>query len=148
MSSAEEGRTVVILLVEDNPGDIRLTKEALRQAKVVNHLHSVRTGEDALAFLNRKDEYADAPRPDIVLLDLNLPRMNGRDVLREIKTDAELRTIPVIVLSTSAEPSDIEISYRQHANCYIRKPPEMAGFRDVMSKIDDFWFSVARLPEV
>lgn len=143
-----DSKTIDILLVEDNPGDIRLTKEALRQAKVINRLHTVRSGEEAIAFLNNEGGFSNAPRPDIVLLDLNLPRMQGREVLRRIKNDAGLRSIPVIVLSTSAKPSDIEMSYSQHANCYVRKPPEMSGFRDVMNKIDEFWFSVARLPEM
>ncbi len=147
MTSAMADRPIDILLVEDNPGDVRLAQEALKRAKVAYRLHTVKTGEAAIAFLNKQGDYIAAPRPDIVLLDLNLPQMSGGDVLKLIKTDGDLRAIPVIVLSTSAKPSDVAMSYSEHANCYVRKPAEMSVFRDVMRKINEYWFSTARLPE-
>lgn len=144
---ADRDTSIDILLVEDNLGDIRLTEEALKSARVPSRLHSVRNGEAALAFLAREGAYAEAPRPHLVLLDLNLPRKSGTEVLKEIKADDSLRSIPVIILTTSGNPEDIENSYSYYANCYVRKPLEMSMFQDVMRKIDEFWFSVARLPE-
>jgi len=133
---------IEILLVEDNPADVRLTQEALREGKVKNNLSVARDGEEALAFLRRYD----APRPDLILLDLNLPRRDGREVLKEIKDDPQLRMIPVVVLTTSAAESDILKSYSLHANCYITKPVDLDQFITVVKSIDDFWLTIVRLP--
>ena len=141
------GETAVqILLVEDNPGDARLTKEALREAKVRNTLNHVENGIEALAFLRQEGEYADAPRPDLVFLDLNLPRMDGREVLREIKNAPDLRRIPVVILTSSGAEQDILSTYELHANCYITKPVDMQGFLTVVKSVENFWFSVVKLP--
>lgn len=137
-----------ILLVEDNLGDVRLTMEALKSASIKTNLHTVRDGAAALAFLGREGTYADAPRPHIVLLDLNLPKMSGPQVLEQMKADQSLKSIPVIILTTSENPSDVAVSYELYANCYVSKPLEISVFRDVVRKIDEFWFSIARLPEV
>ena len=147
ISVARDDPQVEILLVEDNLGDIRLTVEALKSAKVNGRLHTVRNGQEAMEFLWREGSYAEAPRPQIVLLDLNLPKKSGREVLREIKADSSLRSIPVIILTTSGDPDDIAQSYSLYANCYVRKPLELASFHDVVRKIDEFWLSIARLPE-
>lgn len=136
-----------ILLVEDNPGDVLLTRTALRSARVDSTLHAVRDGASAIAYLTRRPPYAEARRPNLVLLDLNLPGMHGGEVLRTIKADAAMRDIPVIVLSTSGDRRDVASCYRDHANCYIRKPSEIGAFRDVIRKIDDFWFATAELPD-
>lgn len=135
-----------ILLVEDNPGDVRLTVEALREGKVHNHLSVARDGVEALAFLRRQGEFADAPRPDVILLDLNLPKKDGREVLAEIKADERLRRIPVVVLTTSKAEEDILRSYALHANCYVTKPVDLEQFITVVRSIEDFWFSIVRLP--
>lgn len=135
-----------ILLVEDNPGDVRLTREALRDAKMVNELHVASDGVEALAFLRREPPYTTAPRPDLILLDLNLPRVDGREVLSAIKSSPELRTIPVVVLTSSGAEEDVARSYDLHANCYVRKPVELQSFLHVVQTIDDFWLSVVRLP--
>jgi two-component system, chemotaxis family, response regulator Rcp1 len=135
-----------ILLVEDSPSDIRLTEKVLADAKIANHLHVVRDGVDALAFVRREPPYADACVPDLILLDLNLPRMDGRDVLREIKADPELRHIPVIVLTTSTEERDVLQSYELHANSYVSKPIDLAEFIDVVRSIEGYWLSIVRLP--
>jgi CheY-like chemotaxis protein len=135
-----------ILLVEDNPGDVRLTVEALREGKVHNHLSVARDGVEALAFLRREGEFADAPRPDVILLDLNLPKKDGREVLAEIKADERLRRIPVVVLTTSKAEEDILRSYALHANCYVTKPVDLEQFITVVRSIEDFWFSIVRLP--
>ncbi len=141
------GETAVqILLVEDNPGDARLTEEALREAKVRNTLNHVENGIEALAFLRREGKYADAPRPDLVFLDLNLPRMGGREVLREIKNDPDLKRIPVVILTSSGAEQDILSTYQLHANCYITKPVDMQGFLTVVKSVENFWFSVVKLP--
>jgi CheY-like chemotaxis protein len=140
------GRAVEILLVEDNPGDVRLTREALKDAKVVNNLSVVADGEAALEFLRRRGKYATAPRPDIVLLDLNLPRKDGREVLEEIKRDEALMTIPVVVLTTSKAEEDIVRSYRLHANCYITKPVDFGRFMEVVRQLENFWLAVVHLP--
>lgn len=137
---------VEILLVEDNPGDILLTREALSEAKVLNNLHVVRDGDEALAFLYREGEYADAPEPDLILLDLNLPRRSGREVLEEIKEDSRLRLIPVVILTTSTNEEDILRSYDLHANCYITKPLDLDQFVKVVRSVEDFWFSIVTLP--
>lgn len=137
---------VDILLVEDNPADVELTLEAFEQSGVAHSLHVTSNGVDAMRFLRREGEYADAPRPAMVLLDLNLPRKGGREVLSEIKKDAELRTIPVVVLSSSAAIEDVLASYGLHANSYIQKPTNFSRFLDVVKALDAFWFRVASLP--
>jgi CheY-like chemotaxis protein len=137
---------VEILLVEDNPGDVRLTQEALRESKLHNNLSVARDGVEALAFLRREDPYATAPRPDLILLDLNLPRKDGREVLAEIKSDPHLRAIPVVVLTTSQAEQDIAQSYNLHANCYVTKPVDLEQFITVVQSIEGFWFSIVTLP--
>ncbi len=148
MSSNSKGSAVEILLVEDNPGDARLTIEALKEAKVHNRLHTVSDGVEAMAFLRREAPYTDVPRPDIILLDLNMPRMDGREVLAELKEDAALKMIPVVVLTTSQAEEDIMRSYNLHANCYISKPVGLDQFLTVIRSIENFWLSVVRLPKV
>jgi two-component system, chemotaxis family, response regulator Rcp1 len=135
-----------VLLVEDSPGDIRLTQEALKDAKMHIHLDVARDGQEAMAFLMREGEYANAPRPDLILLDLNLPKKDGREVLKEIKEDLTLKIIPVVILTTSASEADILRSYSLHANCYITKPVSLDGFLTVVKSIDNFWMSVVKLP--
>lgn len=146
MSIKRLGQPVEILIVEDNPGDIRLTQEALKESKVNNRLSVAQDGVEALAFLRREGEYRDAPRPDVILLDLNLPRMSGREVLAEIKTDPELRRIPVVILTTSKAEEDILKMYDLHANCYITKPVDLNQFLIVIQTIEDFWLSIVKLP--
>ena len=141
------GDVIEILLVEDNPGDARLTREALREGKVRNNLHIARDGVEALAFLRREGAFANATRPDLVLLDLNLPRKDGREVLAQVKDDNELKTIPIVVLTTSSAEIDILRSYSLHANCYITKPVDLEQFVQVVKSIDDFWLTVVRLPK-
>jgi two-component system, chemotaxis family, response regulator Rcp1 len=140
------GRPIEILLVEDNPGDVRLTIEALKEAKVRNHLSVAKDGVEALAFLRREGPYAAAARPDLILLDLNLPRKDGREVLAEIKADASLRAIPVVILTTSQADQDILRSYELHANCYITKPVDLDQFITVVKSIEDFWLTIVTLP--
>jgi CheY-like chemotaxis protein len=135
-----------ILLVEDNPGDVRLTREAFKEGKVVNTLHVVQDGVEALAFLRHEGAYVKSIHPDIILLDLNLPRMNGRELLANIKTDPELKRIPVVILTTSKSELDIIESYDLHANCYITKPVDMERFITVVQSIENFWFTVVKLP--
>ena len=137
---------IEILLVEDSPGDVRLTQEALRDAKVQNNLHIVTDGEDAIAFLRRTGSYTEVPRPDLILLDLNLPKKDGREILAEIKADASLQTIPVVVLTTSESEADILQSYQLHANCYITKPVDFEGFMKVIKSIEGFWLSIVKFP--
>jgi two-component system, chemotaxis family, response regulator Rcp1 len=139
-------RPIEILLVEDNPGDVRLAVEALRDAKVNNNLNTVMDGEEALAFLRRQDQYANAPRPDLVLLDLNLPRKSGREVLREVKEDPNLRRIPVVILTTSEAEEDILKAYNYNANCYVTKPVDLDQFIKVVRSIEDFWLTIVKLP--
>jgi CheY-like chemotaxis protein len=146
MMSEEHGRPIEILLVEDNPGDVRLTIEALKEGKVRNHLSVARDGVEALAFLRREGNFAGAARPDLILLDLNLPRKDGREVLAVIKEDAALRRIPVVVLTTSKAEEDILRTYDLHANCYITKPVDLDQFISVVRSIDEFWLAVVRLP--
>jgi two-component system, chemotaxis family, response regulator Rcp1 len=145
-STGTSGQPLEVLLVEDSPGDVRLTQEALKDAKVHINLRVVRDGMDAMAFLKREGEYATAPRPDLILLDLNLPRKDGREVLKEIKENPELKSIPVVVLTTSASEADILRSYLLHANCYITKPVNLDGFLTVVKSIDSFWLSIVKLP--
>lgn len=144
--AAAGGRTMEILLVEDNPGDARLAAEAFKEGRVQTRLHVVQDGIEAMAFLRRQGPYEAAPRPDLVLLDLNLPRKDGREVLAEIKEDADLRRIPVIVLTTSQAESDVSRSYDLHANCYIVKPVDFDRFIDVVKGIEDFWCALVKLP--
>jgi chemotaxis family two-component system response regulator Rcp1 len=139
-------RPIVILLVEDNPGDVRLTMEALKDAKVLNNLHVAKDGIEALAFLKRQGKFEDAIRPDLILLDLNLPKMDGRDVLAEIKADPEFRRIPVVILTTSKAEEDILKTYELHANCYITKPVDLEKFIEVINAIEDFWLTIVKLP--
>jgi chemotaxis family two-component system response regulator Rcp1 len=146
MSRLTRMRPAEILLVEDNAGDIELTREGLASAKMSNNLHVVLDGFQALAFLRREGAYADAVRPDLILLDLNLPKKDGREVLAEIKQDDDLRIIPVVVLTTSKADEDIIKSYKQYANSYITKPVDFAGFTQIVQAIDNFWFSVVVLP--
>jgi CheY-like chemotaxis protein len=141
-----ESSLLQVLLVEDNPGDVRLTEEAFKDAKVHLEMHVAVDGVEAMEFLRRVGKFAESPRPDLILLDLNLPRKDGRDVLAEIKGDPSLMTIPVVILTTSASDVDIESSYMLHANCYISKPVDMEGFLMVVKSIDDFWLSVVKLP--
>lgn len=140
------GKTMEILMVEDNPGDVRLTREAFKGAKILNNLHVAEDGEKALAFLNRKGKYAEAPRPDIILLDLNLPKKDGRQVLMEIKSDENLKRIPVVVLTISKAEEDILKCYNLHANCYIVKTFDFEQFIKAIKSIEDFWLSVVKLP--
>jgi CheY-like chemotaxis protein len=137
---------VEILLVEDNPGDVRLTKEALKEGKVYNNLHWAKDGVEALEFLKRQGKNANAPRPDIILLDLNLPKKDGREVLAVIKNDADLKHIPVVVLTTSEAEEDVLKSYALHANCYVTKPVDLEKFIQVVQSIDRFWLTVVTLP--
>lgn len=140
------GKLIEILLVEDNPGDVRLTREALKEGKVRNNLHVASDGVEALAFLRREGHGADAPRPDLILLDLNLPRMDGRELLEEIKQDDALRSIPVVILTTSRDEEDILRTYDLHANCYITKPVDLDQFISVVRSIEDFWLTIVKLP--
>ena len=139
---------IEILLVEDNPGDVRLTVEALKEGKVMNNLQVVSDGIEALACLRKQGDYTGVATPDIILLDLNLPRMSGREVLAEIKADAEFKSIPVVVLTTSKNDEDILGAYNLHANCYITKPVDIDQFIRVIKSIEDFWFTVVKLPSV
>jgi CheY-like chemotaxis protein len=139
-------RPIEVLLVEDNPGDVRLTREALKEGKVHNNLHVAPDGVEALAFLRREGKYADAVRPDLILLDLNLPRKSGREVLEEVKGDPALRNIPVVILTSSQAEQDIARAYDLHANCYITKPVDLDQFITVVKSIEDFWFTVVKLP--
>jgi two-component system, chemotaxis family, response regulator Rcp1 len=139
-------RPVEILLVEDNPGDERLTREALKEGKVYNNFHWVKDGVEAMEFLRRQGKYASAPRPDIILLDLNLPKMDGREVLQAVKTDADLKRIPVVVLTTSKAEEDVLRTYSLHANCYVTKPVDLEKFITVVKSIDAFWLTVVTLP--
>ena len=147
MSNHTLGRPVEILLVEDNSGDIRLTKEALKDAKVLLNLSVVEDGEEAMAFLQKEGKYADKPRPDLILLDLNLPKKDGRKVLAEIKTDEDLKSIPVVVLTVSKDEQDILKTYNHHANCYITKPINLDDFFNVLKSIEDFWLAIVKLPK-
>lgn len=138
---------IKILLVEDQPADVRLTQEVLKQGKVANDLYVAEDGEKAMRFLRREAEYADAPKPDLVILDLNLPRMDGREVLQEIKGDPDLLKIPVLMLTTSAAERDILDAYRHHVNAYITKPIDLDEFVGVVASIEQFWLSIVRLPD-
>ena len=147
MFSRRGGKPIEILLIEDNPGDVRLTKEVLMEGKVRNNLQVVGDGVEAMAFLRRENNYAEAPRPDLILLDLNLPKKDGREVLQEIKADHQLRRIPVVVLTTSAADEDILRSYDLSANCYITKPVDLYQFITVIRSIEAFWLTIVSLPK-
>ena len=140
------GSVIQVLLVEDDPGDVLMTREAFEDNKVANQLHVVSDGAEAMDFLQKKGEYTQAPTPDLVLLDLNLPRMDGREVLAAVKADDELRQIPIVVLTTSEAEEDVLRSYALHANAYVTKPVDFERFIEVVRKIDDFFVSVVRLP--
>ena len=145
-TGTELGRPIEILLVEDNPGDVDLTREGLADGKLRNNLHVAGDGEEAMAFLRRGQEHADMPMPDLILLDLNLPGKDGREVLAEIKADERLGHIPVVVLTSSQDEEDILRSYRLHANCYISKPIRFGEFVKVVKSIEEFWFTIVTLP--
>ena len=142
----EEGMPIEVLLVEDSPGDVRLTQEAFRDANIAIHLHVASDGVEAMSFLRRQDEHANSPRPDLILLDLNLPRMDGREVLAHIKEDENLKTIPTVILTTSEAEADIVKSYELQANCYLSKPVQLDAFESLVKSINDFWLTKAKLP--
>lgn len=146
MNMQEVGRPVEILLVEDTPGDARLTQENFKESKIRNSLWVVNDGEAAMAFLHKEGEYGDAARPDLIVLDLNLPKKDGREVLAEIKADEDLRRIPVVILTISKAEEDILKTYDLHANCFITKPLDLEQFAKVVRSIEDFWLTVVRLP--
>ena len=148
MNNTYDGKPIEILLVEDNPGDVRLTQEALQESKVINTLHTAADGVQALEFLKQEGKFADAVRPDIILLDLNLPRMDGRELLAIIKSDPEFRRIPVVILTTSKAEEDIIETYDLHANCFITKPVDLDQFFVVVQSIEEFWFSIVKLPAI
>jgi chemotaxis family two-component system response regulator Rcp1 len=142
----ERGKPIEVLLVEDNPGDIRLTQEAFKEGKVRNNLHIATDGVEAMDFLKKVGDKSESPRPDLILLDLNLPRKDGREVLAEIKNDEDLKTIPVVILTTSRADEDILKTYRLHANCYITKPVDLEQFLNVVQTIENFWLTMVKLP--
>jgi two-component system, chemotaxis family, response regulator Rcp1 len=146
-SIGTDAAPIEVLLVEDSPGDVRLTREAFKDAKVLINLNVASDGVEAMAFLNRQGNNANAPRPDLILLDLNLPKKDGREVLAELKESPAFKSIPVVILTTSASEADIHGSYQHHANCYITKPVDLEGFLKVVRSIDSFWLSVVRLPD-
>lgn len=146
MSDGPKCGPIEILLVEDNPGDVRLTIEALKEGKVANKIYVAADGIEALAFLRREGKYENAPKPDLILLDLNLPKKNGREVLAEIKMDSRLKRIPVVILTSSQAEKDIVTTYNLHANCYITKPVDFGQFIDVVKSIENFWFTIVKLP--
>jgi chemotaxis family two-component system response regulator Rcp1 len=146
MENNKNVRPIDILLIEDNPGDIRLTREALKEGKVINNLYTITDGIEAINFLKKQDIYKNAITPDLILLDLNLPKKDGREVLKEIKEDNKLKLIPVVILTTSKEEQDIIKSYNMYANCYITKPVELESFIKVIKSIEDFWLTIVKLP--
>lgn len=145
-SVAEQGVPIEVLLVEDDPGDVLMTREAFEEHKVRNRLNVVSDGADALAYVRREGEFADAVRPDLILLDLNLPKRDGREVLKELKTDPDLREIPIVVLTTSSAESDVLASYQLYANAYVTKPVDFERFISAVKQIDDFFVSLVKLP--
>jgi chemotaxis family two-component system response regulator Rcp1 len=146
MQSNEYGKEIEILLAEDNPGDVRLALEALKESKIHNHVSTVPDGVEAMAFLRKQGKYANSPRPDVILLDLNMPRKDGREVLAEVKEDPDLRRIPVVILTISQAEQDVLKAYNLHANCYITKPVDLEQFSKVVRAIEDFWFTIVKLP--
>jgi len=143
---AEDRSYMEVLLVEDSPGDVRLTREAFRDANVSIHLHVASDGVEAMAFLKQEGAHASAPRPDLILLDLNLPKMDGREVLAQIKSDGNLKTIPTVILTTSESEADIVKSYQLQANCYLTKPVQLDAFEKLVGSINDFWLTKVKLP--
>lgn len=146
METRAMGRPVEFLLAEDNPGDVRLTKEALRESKISNNLNVVPDGVEAMAFLRRTGNYPNAPRPDVILLDLNLPKKDGREVLAEVKADPNLRLIPVVIITSSEAEQDVLRTYELHANCYVTKPVDLEQFIKVIQSIETFWLTIVTLP--
>lgn len=146
MKAITAGRPIEILLAEDSATDVLLAEEALEHAKMRNNLHVVKDGVEAMAFLRKENKYADAPRPDLILLDLNMPRKDGREVLTEVKSDDDLKSIPIVVLTTSQAQEDVLKAYGLHANCYISKPVDFEQFTNVVQAIDQFWFTIVTLP--
>ncbi|MGV8119419.1 MAG: response regulator [Candidatus Xenobiia bacterium LiM19] len=146
MNSEPAAKPIIILLVEDNPADVRLTQEALKEGNVLNTLYTVKDGIEAMSFLRREGSYKDMPCPDMIFLDLNLPRKDGREVLKEIKSDETLRRIPVVVLTTSKAEDDIIQTYSDHANCFITKPVDLDQFIEVIKSIKEFWVNIVTLP--
>jgi len=147
MNNGKNGHPIEILLVEDNPGDVRLTQEAFRENDINNKLNVVNNGQEAMYYLRREGEYKDAARPDLILLDLNLPRKDGREVLAEIKSDSTLQQIPVVILTTSESDDDILKTYSLHANCFITKPVDMQEFVKVVEAVEKFWLAIVKLPK-
>ncbi len=147
MTNTHDYRPLEILLVQDNPGDVRLTQEAFKEAKILNHLSVVGDGVAAMAFLRGQGEYGNASRPDLILLDLNLPRKSGREVLAEAKADPTLRSIPIVVLTTSSAEQDVVSAYEGHANCYITKPVDLDQFIHIVTSIEQFWLTIVELPK-
>ncbi len=139
-------RSIEVLLIEDSPGDVRLTKEALKEGRILNNLHVVNDGVEAMSFLKQEGDYQRSPTPDLILLDLNMPKKDGREVLSEIKSDPKLKSIPVVVLTTSSAEEDILKSYDLHANCYITKPVDLDQFIGVVKSINEFWLNIVKLP--
>ncbi len=148
ITDGENRMPLEVLLVEDSPGDVRLTKEAFEAANMTVHLNVASDGVEAMAFLRREGVYANAPRPDLTLLDLNMPRMDGRQVLAEIKKDDKLKTLPIVILTTSDSEGDIVKSYELHANCYLCKPVQLTAFESLVKSINDFWLTRAKLPQM
>lgn len=146
MSDPDRAIPVEILLVEDSPGDVRLIRETLRETKILNRVSVVEDGVEAIAFLEREGDFADVPRPNLILLDLNLPRKNGHEVLEEIKADERFRSIPVVILTSSEEEQDIVRAYDHHANCYVTKPVGLDQFGEIVRSLENFWLSVVELP--
>jgi two-component system, chemotaxis family, response regulator Rcp1 len=146
MAETPVPRPVQILIIEDNPADARLVREVMRDSKILNEIHWVPDGVEAMAFLHRQGKYASAPRPNLMFLDLNMPRKDGREVLSEVKADPELRRIPVVVMTSSQAEEDIARAYDQHANCYVRKPIDFEQFHTVVKSLENFWFSTVELP--
>jgi CheY-like chemotaxis protein len=146
MKVGEQSRPIEILLVEDNAGDVRLVKEALEENKFLNNLHVARDGVEAMKFLHKEGEYANAVRPDLILLDLNLPKKDGREVLAEVKVDEDLKRIPVVIMTISKDEEDILKTYNLHANCYITKPIDLDQFIKVVKSVESFWLAIVELP--
>jgi CheY-like chemotaxis protein len=147
IASSKDNNAVQLLLVEDSPGDVRLTLEAFRDANTSVHLHVATDGVEAMAFLRHEGAHVDAPRPDLILLDLNLPKLDGREVLALIKEDSALKTIPTVVLTTSVAEADVFTSYKLHANCYLNKPVQLEEFEGLVRSINEFWLEKAKLPQ-
>ena len=146
MNLGETGKFIQILMVEDNPADVRLTMEALKDSKVLTNFSVVGDGVEAMAFLQKEGKYAEAPRPDLILLDLSLPKKDGRELLKEIKADDELKRIPIVILTTSHDEEDIIKAYNFHANCYVTKPVDLDQFIKLVKSIEDFWLTIVKLP--